>query len=85
MVKVLAEESLNTEFPPVRDRDTHTCETISHSEVLFLEESVEGRGLWDINGIHGLIREAEDLGAFEADYLTGESLLTGRHLTGLDE
>jgi len=46
---------------------------------------MEGARLRHVNGVHGLVRQTENLGSFETHYLAGQSLLRSGHFTSLDE
>ena len=51
--EVLGKQGLNTECSPVLLGNADARDLIGHLEIFLLEESVEGGGLRDINGIHG--------------------------------
>jgi len=46
---------------------------------------VESARLRDVDGVHGLVREAENLRTFKSDDLARQFLLRSWHFTGLDE
>mmetsp|Transcript_42469 Transcript_42469/g.56020 ORF Transcript_42469/g.56020 Transcript_42469/m.56020 type:complete len:220 (-) Transcript_42469:1705-2364(-) len=51
-VELLVEQSLDTEFAPVRDSHAQARQLVRHVEVLVRQEPVEGRRLGDVDGIH---------------------------------
>jgi len=83
--KVLALECFDSKSSPVLLSDSQTSEFVGHGEVLALEEAEESRGLGHINSVHIVVIEAEDLGAFEADDVSWESLLLSGKVSALDE
>ena len=67
-VELLGQQCLDTKLTPVTDRHTEAGQLVGHVVVFLSEETVEGRRLRHVNRIHRLVRNAEDLGAFEADH-----------------
>ena len=72
------------EQAPVAVRDAQAGHLVRHLPVADADVAVQRRGLRHVDGLHGDVVQAEDLGAVEADHEALHLLLVHREVAGLD-